>query len=786
MKNKAFSVFTACLFATTMLSCSIVGASGAVLGTDDTENDKKALSLIQGDSADKGFTLSCDKDFSVGANAIEKDYTVNDTVTAHLSADGTLTVSGSGEIYYEDYTAPWYNDRYYIKSLKVNEGITAISSSAFYECFYLETAALPSTLTLIGTGAFADCYNLTEVSGIDNVTEFGSYAFQSTSIPSFDFPPATQKIYNYVFYDAKVAEISLPASVTEIGALGYYAKELEKISVSPENPYFTSENGVLFSKDKTKLFCYPCAKQGSYTIPSEVTVLAPYAFGGASVEKVVINSKITNLPDGVFAGSDITELIIPDNITYIGYYICEGCTKLASVNIGNGVESLGYRTFYGCSSLTDVVFGENIKDLNRLTFAYCTSLKRFEIPYGVDGVSNGVLAECTSLETVIFPETVTYIAYQAFLNDTALKSVDLPQSLEKIYRYSFYGSGIQSVEIPKGVSYIGEFAFPDNTEIIVSNPQLKKNENGIYMITASVVIAGNEQYKYAFEVLELMNEERAKAGAAPLEMDSSLLESAMTRAYETSVSFSHTRPNGTDCFSINSRMASENIAVGNPTPAGVVNSWMNSPGHKANMLDKNVKSVGIGAVKVNGIYYWVQCFGTDDADKVTVDERSDVSSTRTVELVIDSDSEFSVINENETVNITPQSDVTLRLYFNNTFVYVPIMSENIEFTSSDTSVCTVSSDGRLSVKAGGVCTVTMKFRNYDGFSAVTTVIAEGVKGDVNGDGKADISDATSIQCYLAGIESTCNTTAADLDGSGDISINDVTYLQRMLADADNT
>ena len=77
-------------------------------------------------------------------------------------------------------------------------------------------------------------------------------------------------------------------------------------------------------------------------------------------------------------------------------------------------------------------------------------------------------------------------------------------------------------------------------------------------------------------------------------------------------------------------------------------------------------------------------------------------------------------------------------------------------------------------------------RNYDGFSAVTTVIAEGVKGDVNGDGKADISDATSIQCYLAGLESSCNTTAADLDGSGDISINDVTYLQRMLADADNT
>ncbi|MCR5702637.1 MAG: CAP domain-containing protein [Lachnospiraceae bacterium] len=129
-------------------------------------------------------------------------------------------------------------------------------------------------------------------------------------------------------------------------------------------------------------------------------------------------------------------------------------------------------------------------------------------------------------------------------------------------------------------------------------------------------ITGKVRYDYAFKVLELVNKERASAGVPSVEMDASLLETAMARAAETTVSFDHTRPNGESCFSLNKKMFGENIAWGQRNPTAVMNAWMNSQGHKENILDKSYNSIGIGCMELNGSFYWVQCFGFDKAESV--------------------------------------------------------------------------------------------------------------------------------------------------------------------------
>ena len=120
----------------------------------------------------------------------------------------------------------------------------------------------------------------------------------------------------------------------------------------------------------------------------------------------------------------------------------------------------------------------------------------------------------------------------------------------------------------------------------------------------------------AADVLELVNQERQKEGLSPLVLDEALNEAATVRANELVERMEHTRPDGRDCFTVLSdknityRAAGENIAAGYKSPEDVMNGWMNSPGHRANILSSNFGKLGVGFVKSSsGLqYYWVQIF----------------------------------------------------------------------------------------------------------------------------------------------------------------------------------
>lgn len=119
---------------------------------------------------------------------------------------------------------------------------------------------------------------------------------------------------------------------------------------------------------------------------------------------------------------------------------------------------------------------------------------------------------------------------------------------------------------------------------------------------------------YAVEVVRLVNEERAKQGLSALQMDAGVTAAAQVRAREIVSTFSHTRPDGRKCFTaldeagVRYRGAGENIAYGQPSPAAVVNAWMNSPGHRANILNANFTTIGVGHHTVGSTHYWTQFF----------------------------------------------------------------------------------------------------------------------------------------------------------------------------------
>lgn len=125
----------------------------------------------------------------------------------------------------------------------------------------------------------------------------------------------------------------------------------------------------------------------------------------------------------------------------------------------------------------------------------------------------------------------------------------------------------------------------------------------------------SDTHAFIKQVVALVNAERAKEGLAPLTIDTKVQAAAQVRAKECEQSFSHTRPNGSSFSTalkeqnVTYRSAGENIAWGQRSPEAVMNAWMNSSGHRANIMNPNFTTIGVGYYQnLNGVNYWCQLF----------------------------------------------------------------------------------------------------------------------------------------------------------------------------------
>ena len=153
---------------------------------------------------------------------------------------------------------------------------------------------------------------------------------------------------------------------------------------------------------------------------------------------------------------------------------------------------------------------------------------------------------------------------------------------------------------------------PDDVVVPDNNGSGTEN-NGSTGSTGSNTTQSSNAY-YAEQVVTLVNQERAAEGLSPVTMDDDVAAAALVRARECATSFSHTRPNGTSCFTalketgVSYRGAGENIAYGQQTPTEVMQAWMNSSGHRANILNGDYTKIGVAYTVINGTPYWAQFF----------------------------------------------------------------------------------------------------------------------------------------------------------------------------------
>ena len=483
---------------------------------------------------------------------------------ANSNGDYTYDVRDDGTIEITKYNGSASNLN--IPSTIDGKQVSYIGRESFLGNKYLNSVTIPDSVKVIQQGAFAECSNLSTLKFGKNV----------------------EKIYDYVFFQTNIKEITLPKKLNHISGTAFLGNHVIKnINVDANNTNFSSNNGIVFSKDKKKIVLYPQGKtEKEYTIPSTVEEICDSAFSYAQVESITIPRSVKKFGNYVFSSTNIKSITIPSTVTEMGYGPVADCQKLISANIQSKVKVLPYDMFNGCASLKNVTLNDNIEEIYNRAFYGCKSLS----------------------------------------------NITLPKNLKKIDAGSFYEcSNLNNIKIPSGVRYISNYAFNNNTTLDISATKLEKLEDGSYRVLTTIKIDGYFDYQKANEVLTIVNNERANNGLSALKMDRSLLETAMQRAAESSIYWNHIRPDGSDCFTANSKMTRENIACGAWTAEQVMNLWMNSSGHKANILSSDSKSIGIGCFNYNGVNYWVQCFGENEAEGTTITENKNATSKINIE-----------------------------------------------------------------------------------------------------------------------------------------------------------
>ncbi|MBE6699125.1 MAG: leucine-rich repeat domain-containing protein [Ruminococcaceae bacterium] len=403
-----------------------------------------------------------------------------------------------------------------IEEIHFGQKLVSIGDNAFTDLSNLKAIILPKSLKKIGNFAFAACADATEIRFEEGLLEIGEFAFsKAISINSLILPNSLKTIGMGAFYhSSNLSSVTLGSEITEMGDSAFL--ETAIYNNSPTNEIYMG-NWFLALKDTTvssiniregtegiaNSALYANQSITAIELPNSVKYIGKNAFAGSNILSIVTGSGILHISDQAFLfcnklidvvlGSyDYVEQTLKESsLQSIGNYAFMNCSKLARIQIPETVKEIGSYAFRNTelfhNALTGAVYADNwIVDYNdtvtenivvdkgtvgiaRYAFYNLQELKSIKIDNSVKYIGKGAFYNCTALQKVTFPDALERIEDYTFYNCSSLKLTSLPPMLREIGRSAFYMCGVTNndpndtdsdrLEIPAGVTYIGDFAF---------------------------------------------------------------------------------------------------------------------------------------------------------------------------------------------------------------------------------------------------------------------------------------------------------------------------------------
>lgn len=407
-----------------------------------------------------------------------------------------------------------------IKSNKINE----IASRSFAECNDLKTVKISGQTNTFNSNIVIRKHAF-ENSGMSGAKFYckslEDEAFALTNeMGNVTFGKGAKKIGKNEFKNSNINKVTISSTVTDIDSTAFNGAIVKEFVVDKDNPKYSSEGGMLYNKDKTKLVAVAVETMpdgGTYKIKESVKEIGDYAItagtnvtniiwpaglkrigksafqGMASIEKLNLPNQLTEIGDDAFSGaSEIKTLTLPASVKRIGDNAFENTDKLEKVTLNEGLESIGSKVFFDDNNITSINVPSTVKDLAGDAFA-STGIEKFKVAknnskymekdgiiYSKDGktlvsypsnrmnisytVSNGTtkigskaITYNDHLEIINFPSTVSSIADYGVYADSSIRFVKMDNANVKFGEKSLgYVEEENSSDLKTGLVMIGK------------------------------------------------------------------------------------------------------------------------------------------------------------------------------------------------------------------------------------------------------------------------------------------------------------------------------------------
>jgi len=348
---------------------------------------------------------------------------------------------------------------------KINEKpVTKIEGKAFYYNQEVSKVTLPASVTNVGLFNFSSCEKLTSIDVAEDnpsLTSNDEILFSKDlklliQAPSqlsgnYRIPKGVVGLGRSAFRGCKISSLHIPAGVMNAGTYTFSdLPNLKAITVDDANPQFSSIDGVLFNKPKTRLIKFPQTRGGDYAIPEGVEELANGAFAN--------NQKIQSIA-------------LPNTLKFIRRDVFLKCRNLTNIELPDSLEVIEPLSF-SLSGIQKVNLPKNVKEIGSIAFRHCEGLVRLTVdkenPYfcSMDNVLYSkdmkTLVLCLNSKKGVLkvPDTVTTLGPWPFDSCNELTEIHLPESLTNLGNGAFIrAGGLTSITIPPKIKFLDYYSF---------------------------------------------------------------------------------------------------------------------------------------------------------------------------------------------------------------------------------------------------------------------------------------------------------------------------------------